>query len=42
MSYTEKVVFKDIFSKTNYYNRKLTKERCQAVIDILKMISTTM
>ena len=25
MSDTEKVVFKDILSKTNYYNRKLTK-----------------
>ena len=27
MSDTEKVVFKDILSKTNYYNRKLTKRK---------------
>ena len=45
MSDTEKAVFNDILSKTNYYNRKLTKGKMSGrdrVIDILEMISTTM
>ena len=43
MSDTEKVAFKDILSKTQIIIiANLQKERYQAVIDILKMISTTM
>ena len=42
MSDTEKVVFEDIYRKQIIIIANLQKERCHAVIDIIKMISTRM